>query len=90
MLFRRSQIKTLDQCVAELLQLSGRVGGGEDTTEHLEQAVDFDAVDQAANGQRRLPVVQLGQLGRMQEQAKIRPRLDPSSPGCLVNAPQPS
>ena len=47
------------------------VWGGEHLPDHRQHALDLDAIDQAPNGKRGLPVLQLGQLVRMQEQTLV-------------------
>ena len=57
----------MGQGVTELLQLLPWILSSEHVTDHRQQTVDLDAVDQAFYGKRGLPVVQLGQLVRMHE-----------------------
>ena len=54
-----------------MLQVVLGVCGGEHLTDHCQHALDLDAIDQAPDGKRGLPVLQLGQLVRMQEQTMV-------------------
>jgi len=71
MFFRRLKTKTFSQGIAELLELVCGIGSGENGAEHLQQTIDLDMVDQAPDGKRRLAVLHLGELGRMQKQTMI-------------------
>jgi hypothetical protein len=65
------QGKVLSQGIGEALEVLLGVLGVKQFPNNRQQAINLDAMDEAAHGIRGLPVIELGQLHRMQQEAII-------------------
>ena len=61
----------LGQGVGEALEVLFGVFGVKQLPDNRQQAVHSDALDEATHGIRGLPMIELGQLRRMQQEAMI-------------------